>query len=126
MKRLYIATALLVAVVTACVLTHRYQHHQLDWMLARLDRIEQLAEEEETEAAVALAKELATDYAKVSDRISCYVAHGELRDSRETAAILPTLLQHGSKTDWQAELCRLRAQLIYLRQIDDPLLQNIL
>ena len=126
MKRLYIAAILLVAVVTACVLTHLYQHRQLDRMLAQLDRIEQLAEDGETAKAVALAKELAVDYSTVSDRISCYIAHGELRDSRETASILPTLLQRGSKAEWQTELCRLRAQLVYLRRVDDPVLQNIL
>ena len=124
MKRLYIAVALLAAVAALCLFSHRYQHRQIDRMLDALDRIETLARDRD-ENAVAVAEEFAAEYRRVSDHISCYVPHGELRDSRETAAILPSLLKE-NETDVYTEIARLRSQLRYLQQVDDPLLRNIL
>lgn len=124
MKRLYIAVALLVAVAALCLFSHRYQHRQIDRMLDALDRIETLARDGD-ENAVSVAEEFAAAYRRVSDRISCYVPHGELRESRETAAILPALLEE-NQADVYVEIDRLRSQLRYLQQVDDPLLRNIL
>ena len=124
MKRLYIAVALLAAVAALCLFSHRYQHRQIDRMLDALDRIETLARDGD-ENAVTVAEEFAAEYRRVSDRISCYVPHGELRESRETAAILPALLKE-SEADVYTEIARLRSQLRYLQQVDDPLLRNIL
>lgn len=126
MKRLYIAITLLAAVVAACVLAHIYQHRQMDRMIDTLDRIEVLYRSGDTETAVAMAEDFAAAYQRICDRVSCYVAHNELRESRETAAILPTLLKEDGKEELYMEMTRLRAQLIYVRQVDDPLLQNIL
>ena len=124
MKRLYIAVALLAAVAALCLFSHRYQHRQIDRMLDALDRIETLARDGD-ENAVSVAEEFAAAYRRVSDRISCYVPHGELRESRETAAILPALLEE-NQADVYVEIDRLRSQLRYLQQVDDPLLHNIL
>lgn len=126
MKRLYIAAALLTAVVAACVLTHLYQHRQMERMLTALDRIEELYRGGDADKAAATAEDFAAAYQRVSDRISCYVAHNELRESRETAALLPTLLRKHSEEEIYMEIARLRSQLIHIRQVDDPLLQNIL
>ena len=126
MKRLYIAAALLAAVAALCVFAHLYQHRQIDGMLDTIDRIEETYRLGNTHKAVEIAEHFAADYQKISDRISCYIPHGELRESRETAALLPTLLREGKQEELLMEMTRLRAQLRYLRQIDDPTLQNIL
>lgn len=126
MKRLYTALLLLVAVTIVCVLSHRYLHRQTDRMLDTLQHIETLYRSGDTASAVTLAERFAEEYQRVSDHISCYVAHSELRESRETAALLPTLLRANSDEELWMELARLRSQLQYLRQVDDPLLQNIL
>ena len=126
MKRLYIALFLLVAVAAVCVFSQHYQHRQLDRMLTRLEQIERAADQGDLIHASELAKTFATDYQRTCDHISCYVAHSELRESRETAALLPALLRRNSEEEFHMELQRLRAQLLYLQQVDDPLLQNIL
>lgn len=126
MKRLYIALALLAAVATVCVGGHWYQHRQINQMLNRLDQIETAARNGDTDHAAQLAEAFAADYRKISDRISCYVPHGELRESRETAALLPSLLRQNSRDELWMELARLRSQLKYIQQVDDPSLQNIL
>ena len=125
MKRLYIAVALLVTVVTACVLTHRYQHRQMDRMVNALDRIEAAYRGGDIDTAVAMAEDFAAEYRQVSNRVSCYVAHSELRESRETAALLPALMREREE-ELYMEIARLRSQLAYIRQVDDPILQNIL
>lgn len=126
MKRLYIALLLLVTVSTACVLSHRYLHRQTDRMLDTLLRIEERYRSGDTADAITLAENFAEEYRRISDRISCYVAHSELQESRETSALLPSLLRTGSDEELQMELARLRSQLEYLQQVDDPLLRNIL
>lgn len=126
MKRLYIAVGLLTAVAMLCVFSHLYQHRQIDRMLDTIHRIEETYRLGNTDKAVEIAETFAADYQKISDRISCYIPHGELRESRETAALLPTLLREGEREELFMEMTRLRAQLLYLRQIDDPTLQNIL
>lgn len=126
MKRLYIAALLLAAVAAVCLLSHIYQHRQIDRMLDQLNRIEAVARAGDADHAFRLAEDFTADYRRVSDRISCYVPHGELRESRETAALLPTLLRQSSQDELWMELARLRSQLEYIQQIDDPSLQNIL
>ena len=126
MKRLYIAAALLAAVVVTCVVTHLYQHRQFDRMTATLDRIEETYRRGDADTAIRMAEAFAEEYQRVSNLISCYVPHGELRESRETAALLPTLLREDSEPELYMEMARLRSHLTYLRQLDDPLLRNIL
>ena len=126
MKRLYIAAVLLAAVVVTCVVTHLYQHRQFDRMTATLDRIEEAYRRGDADTAIRMAEAFAEEYQRVSNLISCYVPHGELRESRETAALLPTLLREDSAVEFYMETARLRSQLTYLRQLDDPLQRNIL
>lgn len=126
MKRLYIAVVLLAAVVALCVLTHRYLHREIDRMLTTLEEIETAARRGDTDQALAKAATFAADYQQVSDWISCYVPHGELRESKETAALLPALLEKGVSEELYMEIYRLRTQLATIRQVDDPILRNIL
>lgn len=126
MKRIYLAVALLLGVAMLCVGAHRYQHVQIDRMLDDLSRIEAAARRGDTDAAVRDARRFAAEYQRVSDWISCYVAHDELRESRETAALIPVLLEDANWEELFLEIARLRAQLNHIRAIDDPLPQNIL
>lgn len=126
MKRLRIAAILLVGVAALCITTHLLHHHRINLLMEELDRIEELVKIGDTDRAVQTAEAFAATYQKVSDRVSFYVAHSELRESRETAVLLPTLLRQGSNAELHVEMARLREQLRYLRQVDDPLLRNIL
>ena len=126
MKRLYIAAVLLAAVAVTCTVTHLYQHRQFDRMAESLTRIEEAYRRGDTDTAIRIAEEFSAEYPRISNLISCYVPHGELRESRETAALLPTLLREDSAVEFYMETARLRSQLTYLRQLDDPLLRNIL
>ena len=126
MKRLYAAVALLAVVASLCLLTHRYQHREIDRMLTALDRIETAARRGDTAHALDQATAFAADYQRVSDWISCYVSHSELRESKETASILPALLEQGRSEELYMEIFRLRCQLVTIQQVDDPTLRNIL
>ena len=126
MKRIYIALALLAAVAALCVGAHLYLHAQADRMLTALDSIENAYRKGDVETAQAQAQDFAAEYRRVIDWVSCYVAHGELRESRETAALLPSLIANGDRNGLYMEIARLRAQLEYIRQVDDAILRNIL
>ena len=126
MKRLYVGLALLVAVAALCVGTHRHLHAQTDRMLDVLDGIEDACRRGDTATALADARRFAAEYRRVSSHVSCYVAHNELRESQETAAFLPTLVECGDAESLYMEIARLRAQLEHIRQVDDPHLRNIL
>ena len=126
MKRIYIALALLAAVAALCVGSHLYLHAQTERMLTALNAIEDAYGKGDAEAAKRQAQDFAAAYRRVSDWVSCYVAHGELRESRETAALLPTLVANNDRNGLYMEIARLRAQLEYIRQVDDPILRNIL
>lgn len=126
MKRLLIALVLLLTVTTLCISTHLYLHGRTDALLGTLDDIETAYRLGDTAVALSTAQDFADEYARTGDWISCYVAHGELREGRETAALLPTLLDSSDAEDVYVEIARLRAHLQYLRQVDDPILRNIL
>ena len=126
MKRLYIAAALLSAVAASCLLTHLYLHRQMDRMISALDRVEALYRAGDAQAAAQAAEDFSAEYQRICDRISCYVPHGDLQNSRETAAVLAALIKTRHDEELYTEIARLRFQLVYARQVDDPLLQNIL
>ena len=126
MKRIYVALALLLSVAALCGGAHLYLHTQTDRMLEALDGIEEAARRGDTDTALRDARRFAAEYRQISDWISCYVAHNELRESRETAALLPILLEDDDKDELYMEIARLRSQLAYIRAVDDPILRNIL
>ena len=126
MKRIYLALTLLTSVTLLCVGAHLYQHAQMDRMLDMLDGIEEAARHGDTDTAIRTARRFDAEYQRVSDWMSCYVAHSELRESRETAALPPTLLADANTDELYREIARLRSQLTHIREVDDPVLRNIL
>ena len=126
MKRLYVAAVLLAAVVGLCATTHLSHHRQIDRLLGMLSRVEEHLRRGDGEEAVQAAEEFAAEYQRFSRRISLYVPHGDIQDSAEAAALLPTLIRTDRENEPVEEIARLRAQLQYLRQVDDPTLRNIL
>ena len=126
MKRLWIAVVILCGVVALCGGSSRYRHRSVAKMLDTLDRLEQAVATDNAADAEQLAEELTRYYEQSSRVLLCYTTHSDMTESQETVALLPTLLRQGSEDELQMEIARLRAELDYLRQIDDPLLQNIL
>lgn len=126
MKRIRIAVILLVLVVGLCIATRQYQHRRVGELLDTLDRIEAACRNGDTTTVALLAEEFATAFDRASNVMDCYVAHDDLAESRETAALLPSLLRQGGEEELSMELHRLREQLTHLQQIDDLLLRNIL
>lgn len=126
MKRIRIAVVLLAMVLGLCVTTRQYQHRRVGELLDTLERIEEACRIGDTDAAATLAEEFAATFDRVCNVMDCYVAHDDLAESRETAALLPSLLRQGGEEELSMELHRLREQLNHLRSIDDLLLRNIL
>ena len=125
MKRIWIALALLAVTLAICFFTQSFQHRQMDRMLEILDRLEAAYSADDIPLAAAIAEEFNSRYQRIADIMDGYVAHDDLAESRETAAILPALLRQGGEEELHMELARIREQLRHLRIIDDPLPENI-
>ncbi len=126
MKRLWVAVALLGVAVALCLAASLYQHRQIDRMLDTLDRLETAYDAGDIGEAKRQAEQLVTDYKAVGRVLYCFIAHSDLAESQETVTLLPALLGQGDQEELKMEIARLREQLRYLREIDDPLWQNIL
>lgn len=124
MKRLWLAAALLLAVVGLCVATQAYMRRQTDTLLSALEALEASYSEGDFADTRRLAKKLAEDYTRRTRLMYCFVAHSDLEDSRETVALLPALLER-EQEDALAEMARLREQLKHLREIDLPTPENV-
>ena len=127
MKRLWVAVALLGVAISLCVSASLYQHRHIDRMLGTLDRLEAAYAAGDSPEAQRLARQLAEEYKAVGRVLYCFIAHSDLAESQETVTLLPALLQQGGRQEELGmEIARLREQLLHLREIDDPLWQNIL
>jgi len=126
MKRLWVAAVLLCVAAGLCLSASLYQHRQIDRMLDTLDRLETAYNNENTAEAYRFAECLVREYRAVGRVLYCFIAHSDLAASQETVTLLPALLQHGGQEELTMEIARLREQLLHLREIDDPLWQNIL
>lgn len=126
MKRLWIAAVILCGVVGLCIGSVTYRHHCIEGMLDTLNQMEQAYTQGDIPQAKELAEQLARRYEQSSRILLCYSTHSDMAESQETVALLPTLLQQGSGDELRMEIARLQAEFAYLKQIDDPLAQNIL
>lgn len=126
MKRLWIAAVILCGVVGLCIGSVTYRHHCIEEMLDTLNQTEQAYTRGETAQAQQLAKQLVHRYEQSSRILLCYSTHSDMAESQETVALLPILLNQDSGDELRMEIARLRAEFAYLKQIDDPLIQNIL
>ena len=126
MKRLWIAVLLLCGVVGLCVASTLYRHHQMDTMIAALDRLEHAYTQGDVHHARELAEEIIDRYERVSRVALCFIAHSDMAESQETVRLLPALLQQDGDEELGMEIARLREELSHLWEIDDPLIWNIL
>lgn len=126
MKRIWCAAALIVATVGLCITVNRYQHRHIDRMLEQVDRLEQVYDSGDRDAARDLAADMAQEYEAVGRVLFCFVTHNEMADSQETVALLPALIDQQGEEELRMEIARLREQLTYLRGVDDLRLGNVL
>lgn len=126
MKRLWIAAGLLCVVVGLCTVTTIYQHRRAEDMLALVDAVEEAYRQGDIPAARQAAQELLETYDSACRIMMCFTAHSDMAESQETVRLLPTLLQANGGEELGMEIARLREELTHLRNVDDPLLWNIL
>lgn len=126
MKRLWIGAVLLAVAIGLCVASQAYLHRQTTVLLSYLDELEAGYQAEDRETAAYWADKLAVEYEQRTALMDCFVAHSDLADSRETAVMLPAILEQDGREELQMEIARLREQLEHLRQIDRPTWRNVL
>lgn len=125
MKRVWLALGLLIGAVGLCVGSLLFQQHQIDGLLADLDRLETAYRAGELEDCRQLAEQLNTDYARRAKLFSCFMSHNELDESLTTAATLPACLEEENPEEFLLETAKFRQELEYLREVEAPVLHNI-
>ena len=78
------------------------------------------------EQAAAWAQRVAVEYERRTAPMDCFIAHSDLEDSRETAVMLPAIVEQDGREELLMEVARLREQLEHLQQIDRPTWRNVL
>ncbi|MBQ8684184.1 MAG: DUF4363 family protein [Clostridia bacterium] len=126
MKRLWIAVFLLLIAVGVCVLSQWYLHRQTSVLLSLLTDLEDSYRAGELDTAAVLAAQVADEYPRYLGLAECFVAHSDLEDSRETAALLPSVLEQDHREELLMEIARLREQLEHLQGIDRLTWRNVL
>ena len=125
MKRLWLALFLLAVATGLCVTSQRYLHRQTGALLSTLTALEDSYRAGDMAAATDWAARLAEEYPRRMGLMDCFVAHSDLADSRETAALLPSILEQDHREELLMETARLREQLRHLQGIDRPTFRNI-
>ncbi|MBQ9860486.1 MAG: DUF4363 family protein [Clostridia bacterium] len=126
MKRLWAAVALFLLVIGLCTGTQMYLRRQTTVLLSYLDELEASYLNKKRNEAVAWAHRIAEEYEQRTAPMDCFVAHSDLEDSRETAVMLPAIVEQDGREELLMEVARLREQLEHLRQIDRPTWRNVL
>ena len=126
MKRLWFGVALMLAVVGLCVGTQLHLYRQTKVLLCYLDELEQSYREGDETAAAHWAQRIAEEYEQRTAPMDCFLSHRDLEGGRETAVLLPAVLEQDGREELLMEIARLREQLEHLRQIDRPTWRNVL
>lgn len=124
MKRMWIAAGLLATVAALCVGTLFFQLKTVDRLETELaaaaNAVEEGAEDAEEKVAA-----FAEDAKSAGDAVAFMARHADGHPLRESAALLPTLLEVGDRADFETEVARCRFLLTELREAEKPLFGNI-
>lgn len=126
MKRIWLALALLLTVAGLCTAGGVYVHRQTDILLGYLDELEDSYLRGDTAETLRWARRLAEEYEQRTASMDCFIAHSDLEDSRETAVMLPAVVEQEGWEELRMEAARLREQLEHLQSLDKPTLRNVL
>lgn len=124
MKRMWIAAGLLLAVAALCVGTLVFQLETVDRLEAGLDDAANAVAEGAADAKEKVAA-FAKDAESAGDAVAFMARHADGHPLRESAALLPTLLEAGDLADFETEVARCRFLLSELREAEKPLFGNI-
>lgn len=126
MKRLWVAVALLIAVMGLCVATRQYQKRQVNALLDVLDASVTAFNNGDGEEPRMLVTRFCEEYTWRTKLFPCFMSHADLEGLRESVAILPATLAGESTEEFLLEAARCRALLERLLAVERPGWQNIL
>ncbi len=124
MKRIWIAVALLIAVLTICI-------GSLWWQMKALDRLERglsnavLLVEKEDDTAVQAVKAFTKDCLSVTETMTFLSRHVDGYPLKESATLLPVLLSAEDRNHFFSEAARTAFYIRELRRAEKPLFGNI-
>ena len=124
MKRLWISAGILVSVLSLCAFSLLWQLSAIRNLQNMLTAAERAAATGDPTAAVK-AEAFARGCEQAGGQFAFLARHEDACPLRESAALLPTLLEQQDKADYFTEVARCRYFLEELRREELPLLGNI-
>ena len=125
MKRLWLAAALLVAIIGLCVVALGYLNRQIDLLTNQIDRIESAIVQGDVVAATSDTQQFLKDYEKRTRYFTWFMRHAELEESHKIVCTLMPMLTSGHTEQFRENLLRLREILELMVEAESPLPQNI-
>ena len=125
MKRLWLALSLIGVIATICVLSGVWQFHTLSKLENALEQAEQLVKDGELEKAIDAAYTFEQLCIQSGEEFGFFEQHGDCFTLKETASILPILLEQREFSLFYVEAARCRFCMEELRRERTPALSNI-
>lgn len=125
MKRVWFAVVIIGVIGGVCAFSTRWQQRTLDKLETALSATEQLVENGDLKAALSSAKTFEQLCVESGERFAFLEQHGDSFTLKETASLLPTLLEQGELPLFFTEAARCRYCIEELRRERTPALNNI-
>ncbi len=125
MKRLWVAITLIGSITILCIVSAIWQMHTLSKLEQALDQTEQLVRSGDLKRGTDAAKAFQNLCIESGEAFGFLEQHGDCFILKETASLLPTLLQQEELSLFYTEAARCRFCIKELRRERTPALNNI-
>lgn len=125
MKRVWFAVVIIGVIGGVCAFSTWWQQRALDKLETALSATEQLVENGDLKAALSSAKTFEQLCIESGEHFAFLEQHGDSFTLKETASLLPTLLEQGELPLFFTEAARCRYCIEELRRERTPALNNI-
>ena len=126
MKRLWFAAVLLILLTTSCILVSCSIERLVGHTLALIQEAEDLGRQDDLAAAKDLCRQASGHWKHHSKTASAFLRHDETDAVEISLSRLQVFADTADKDDFLALCVELRQELQHIRDMEKPLLQNIL
>lgn len=126
MKRMIVSAVLLLIIGSICLVALYVQQAGTTELLELLEQMDTAFSAGDLDACERLSEQFPREVEKKVPVFSLFLQHKDLKDIQELSVMLPVLLRQEDHAHYYSELARCRNILERLRELEYPVLQNIL
>jgi acyl-CoA reductase-like NAD-dependent aldehyde dehydrogenase len=125
MKRMWVALALFVLTVAACVVGITYTQNITAKMTETVSQAKAAQKRGDVDAACKLSEQAKSEWKEAHRLLCVYMVHDRLEEIDVTLAAMPELCRNGAEEEFLSECDRGLMQISYLNESEIPNLENI-